>query len=545
MEQDARQQLQKYLELFLRRHRLIVVCLFVALGAGLLAYLQIPKVYRATALIIYQRQRVNPTKMSPDVQTGINDILGTLSQQVTSRSSLEGMIRQFELYPELRARLPMEEVVFFLRGQLAIKPGKGDVFNVSFEGDDPRKTMLVTNAIAARFIEENLRFREEWASETSVYVKDELAMAKEALDRKEQVMRDFKLQYYNEMPERLAVNMERLNALQGQGQKNQDSLQDLERTKLLIQEQVTLRKQLLGQVEFPRPGKERAAVSRAVAPVLSEAEARAARLGEEVALARQGLAEQRQRYTDQHPEVRRLKKGLAELEARAEAALAEAAALPAGDSPPEPPLSVEAVASPLVDPQVKQLEIQLNDSLAHMQVLKEEHKEIEEQINQYRQWVAATPVREAEWSALTRDYTQLQNHYQELVVRNIEAESAQSLERRQKGSQFKIVDSAHYPEKPFKPNFIKIMLMAVAAGLGVGGGLALLLDSLDTSFKDVATLEAYLGVPVTCAIPRLETVAERRRHKIGHLLWVVGVTAGGVALLAAMFYLKHQGRIII
>lgn len=539
MDQELRQQLKKYLELFYRRYKIIVCCLLIALGGGLVVYLHTPKVYQATALLIYQKQRVNPTKMSPDVQTGTNDILSTLSQQVTSRSSLEGLIRQFDLYPELRARLPMEDVVLVMRERVVIKPSKGDVFNVSFDGDDPKKVVLVTNAIASRFIEENLRFREEWASETSVYVKDELGMAKEALDKKERVMRDFKLQFYNEMPERLQVNMERLNALQGQAQKNQDSLQDLERTKLLIQEQVTLRKQLLRQSGEGQE-KHSAAVVGGVPVSLSEAEARAAKMVAELTAAQNALTELRQRYTDQHPEVRRAQKSLAELERRVAVALEEAAANPA-----PVPAGPEPAPPPAVDSQVKQLEMQLNDSLAHMQELKSERHEIETQIGQYRQWVAATPVREAEWSALTRDYTQLQNHYQELVARNIEAESAQTLERRQKGSQFKIVDSAHFPEKPFKPDFIKIMLMAMAVGIGFGGGLVCVLDNFDTSFKDVADLEAFLNLPVTCALPRLETAAERRLNKTGGILWALALVVVSGLLVATLAYLKVKGRIII
>ena len=131
MTECLRQHLHKYLELFWRRRKIIVGILFAALLAGLGIYLHTPKVYQATALLIYQRQRVNPTKMSPDVQTGTNDILATLSQQVTSRSSLEGLIRQFGLYPKLLARLPMEDVVLVMKERVTIKPGKGDVFNVS------------------------------------------------------------------------------------------------------------------------------------------------------------------------------------------------------------------------------------------------------------------------------------------------------------------------------------------------------------------------------------------------------------------------------
>jgi polysaccharide biosynthesis transport protein len=123
--------------------------------------------------------------------------------------------------------------------------------------------------------------------------------------------------------------------------------------------------------------------------------------------------------------------------------------------------------------------------------LKEEREMLVEQINKYEKWIAAAPVREAEWSALTRDYEQLNDHYQRLVTLSLQAESAQSLENQLEGSQFKIIDAAHFPEKPFKPDFKKIMLLAVGIGLAAGGGIALGLELVSTSFKDPVEMESY------------------------------------------------------
>jgi hypothetical protein len=72
-------------------------------------------------------------------------------------------------------------VSFTYRDQV---PGGGDVFEVSYQGSDQDKVLRVTNALAAKFIEENLRFRQELASQTSIYVKDELEMAKEVPGQK-------------------------------------------------------------------------------------------------------------------------------------------------------------------------------------------------------------------------------------------------------------------------------------------------------------------------------------------------------------------------
>ena len=527
MDQQQRQLIKKYLDLVLRRKKIIISFFLVSIVAGLGLYLRTPKVYQCTSLIKYQRQSINPTRMSPDdVRSQTRDVVSTISQQITSRTSLEGIIKEFDLYSGARLRLPMEDVVAMMRqNHINISPDRGDIFKVSYQGADPRKVMRVTNALAAKFIEENLRFREEQASATSAYVRDELSMAKESIDRKEEVMRDYKLKYYNEMPDQRQANMNRLSALQDQLQSNQDSVQDLERTKVLIQEQVSLRREMLAQAARHAGLGE---TGELVSPLLSPQG--------EIAGMRARLQELRARYTDKHPEVRRLRKRLEKLE---DEQLAGVAVEEEGDLLP----SLSPAGSG--DQQLEQLRMQLKDIDYQIRQLKKDRGKIEKQINQYLQWIENGAVREAEWAALTRDYEQMQEHYQALVARNLEAESAEYLEKSQRGSQFKIVDPAHFPEKPFKPDFRKIMLMALALGLGVGGGLSFGLELLDTSFKDPEEVENVLGLPVACAIPLISTPGELRRKKIVMIAWGTAFLISGIFILGLLIYFWRKGAIIL
>jgi polysaccharide chain length determinant protein (PEP-CTERM system associated) len=519
MNQEQRQLIKRVLNILLRRKVLIYICLFLGVVIGLGYYLQAPKVYRTTSLIMYQ-QRINPTEMSPDLGH-FQEIVSTVSQQINSRSSLEGLITQFNLYKGLRERLPMEDVVEIMRKNIAIRPSRsGNTFEVAYKGSQPRTVLLVTNALAARFIEENIRLREETVSETSSYIKDELKMAKDALNKKEAAMRDYKLKYYNEMPDKLASNISRLNALQTQYQGYQDSLQDLERTKVLIQEQISVREELLVQIK--------------------EAQAKGLSTPEQVQSKESQLNELRERlenlktrYTEKHPDIKslksliaRLEKDLAEKESEREAGTAES--------------GIE-----MTDPQIYKMQQQLENIEYNNSRLVKEREETKQQIEKYKEWIAAAPVREAEWTDLTRDYNQLSSHYQELVAKNIQANSAESLERRQKGSQFKIVDPAHFPEKPYSPDFINIMLLAMGIGLGAGGALAVGLEFLDTSFRDAHDLETFLGLPVACSIPVIMTDIEKRR-KFMHsaillvlFLFSLSILGGGIA------FLWYKGIVII
>jgi hypothetical protein len=94
------------------------------------------------------------------------------------------------------------------------------------------------------------------------------------------------------------------------------------------------------------------------------------------------------------------------------------------------------------------------------------------------------------------------------------------MERKQKGEQFRIVDSAKLPQRPIEPNMQRIFLMVIAAGLGIGGGLAFLLDYLDGSFRRPDDIEKYFELPVLAAIPQLidhKQEMMRRLNTIGSL----------------------------
>ncbi len=530
------QQIIKHVDPILRRKRLILSCFILSLVVGIGYYLRIPKAYKSTCIIMYQQQKINPTKMSPDVEKRTGEMINTVSQQVTSRSSLEEIILKFNLYPGLRQKLPMEDIVEYMRDHsITIETQKkGDIFNVSFQGKDPAAVMNVTNELAAKFIEENLRFREERASETSAYVKDELSMSKEALDKKEAVMRDYKLKFYNEMPQQLPMNMDRLNSLQEQYQDNQKNVQDFENTRLLILEQISIRKDLLAQKT-----KEILMLKKEGATNLDESYT-------SLAEARKALEELQLRYTDQHPDIKRLKKIITKMEAKEKGH--DASTVNGSNqniARPEKDTTISEIIAETSDPQLEKIYVQLKEVEFSIKNLKDERSKIVSQIEQYQKWIEAAPIREAEWSALTRDYNELKKHYEDLVAKSLEAESAETLERRQKGSQFKIIDPAHLPERPFEPDFKKIILFATLLGLALGGALCFGLEFLDTSFKSSQDLESYIGLAVTIAIPVIPTEKEMRGNKITSIIWTVAFIGLFIVIGAGVTYLWAQGLIVI
>ena len=509
--------IKQVVDIVLRRKTIIISCLLAALTLGLAGYLTQPKTYQGIALLSYQQQSINPALMSPDEQKNILDIVSTLSNIVNSRTNLEKLIKNEDLYSDMRNKFPMEDVIINMRKKIGITPyKKGDTFTVTFDSTEALKVARVTNDLASGFIEANMKYREERATDTSIYTKNELEMAKEILDKKEAINRDYKLKHYNEMPGQLAINIARLDSLQNQYQSRQRSIQELERTRILIRDQIEIRKQVLsGLVSGNTTGNNR--------PVQIETDqAKLLRL-------RNSLVLLQDRYTDQHPKIKSLKRRIASLEKRNIAR--------EKTSPNESEQNFDAT--------LFELDNNIEGIGLSIQKMNKEKVEINNLIQQYEQWIEATPVREAEWSSLTREHGELKRHYDALVSQNLQAGSALNLERKQKGSQFKIVDMAKTPTKPINPDFMKFMGIALLAGAGLAGGLIAALEFHNTSYRDPEKLSQTFDIDVICSVPHISLKKEIVKDRIITKFGVLFFLSWAISLCTAIFYFWQKNFIIL
>jgi polysaccharide chain length determinant protein (PEP-CTERM system associated) len=512
MDEKQRQLVNKYLDLFFRRKIFIITILLLSLPIGLGIYLRSPKIYQSSSLLSYQQQKINPNVMSPDIQANLRDIVNTLSQIVISRSNLEKLIKELNLYPQQRKVLPIEDVIEIFRSKIEIEPStRGNIFSIVYSGSQPEQVVRVTNALSAKFIEENLKYRHERATDTSVYTNQELQMAKKVMDAKENAMRDYKLQNYNEMPENRDANMSQLASLQMQYQSRQQSIQDLERTLVLIQDQLNNRRMLVQSS------------SGAVSDELSNSQ--------RLANLRTSLDSLLLKYTEKHPEIIRVRKLIKKMEEEV-----------ASGGPASSGVSRAGNQS---DNVLMQLEVQQKGIRLNIANLENEKEYLKKRIEQYEEWVKAAPQREAEWSSLTREYGQLKKHYDYLVSQNLQAESMVNLEERQKGSQFKIEDPARYPGKPIKPNFLIVMGMSIMVGLGFGVGGALALDTFDSSLRDPETLEPLLGIPLLITIPFIETKAEQKKRRWQSVFKLSWFLVGCVLIITLFVRAWDNGSILV
>src|SRR5262249_12252177 len=156
-----------------------------------------------------------------------------------------------------------------------------------------------------------------------------------------------------------------------------------------------------------------------------------------------------------------------------------------------------------------------------------EEANVRKAIASYQERVENAPRREQEFQELSRDYHTTQEVYGSLLKRYEEAKIAESMEHRQKGEQFRILDPAVPPDHPSAPDRSRLMILGLAASLAVAAAMVLAAERLDTSFHTVDEVRAFSRVPVLVTIPRIVTRADerlaRRRLFIGVASSIVGI----------------------
>ena len=147
----------------------------------------LPDRYRADAVIEVIPQRVSPAYVRSTVNIRIDDRLSTIQQHVLSRTSLERIIQQFNLYERARRTGLMEDVVQTMRAQdIEMAVTKADAFRLSYYSSDPRKALQVTEKLASLIIDESLQDRSGYADSTTEFLQSQLESAKHQLAEQEQ-----------------------------------------------------------------------------------------------------------------------------------------------------------------------------------------------------------------------------------------------------------------------------------------------------------------------------------------------------------------------
>jgi polysaccharide chain length determinant protein (PEP-CTERM system associated) len=470
-----------------------------------------------------------PARAAEFVRSTITDTvaarLNSISQQILSRTRLERLIEEFNLYERERETMLIEDVVAQMRRDIRIdivQPrGRGrnqdaSSFTVGFESSNPRTALQVTERLATMFVQENLEGRELLADSTSQFLRSQLEEARRRLVEHEAKLEEFRRQNAGRLPSQLQSNLQMVQTTQQQLQANADAA-NRERDRLLVLETSIAE----------------AATAASEAGPAAFGDGATGTAAQQLESARAALRSMELRLKPEHPDIIRAKRTVAELETKA-----EAEALAAAVSPTSLPLAVPGERGRT--DRLTGMQIEAREIRARLETRKQEDARLQRLMASYTARLEAAPGLESELTELMRDYATLESQYTNLLSKSEAANMAVSLERRQVGEQFRVIDAARLPQRPTSPDRRRINLMGLMAGLGLGLALVALLEYRDTRLRTDEDVVISLALPVLAVIPLMLTSAERRQMRRRKLLLGLSGSVATVLVIAVILAWRMQ-----
>ncbi len=533
---------------------------------GVILALVLPSIYLSRSTILIENQLIPSEYVQTTITGFVEERLQVITQQIMSRSRLTEIIKRFDLYQDMRARYTTEEILEKMREDISLETISADVidrrtgrptsatiaFSLSYEGKNPSTVQKVGNVLASLYLEMNLKSREQRASTTTDFFEQELVALRKQMDEVQGRITAFKQAHIGELPEYGGVNLQTIGRLESQLNQIQGQIGSLRERKILLE----------GQIANVDPLKS----------IMTDDGKAVMNPVERLKYLRLQLISLKSSLSIKHPDIKRLQKEIRELEAdvggegdtsldkikRLDELTTRLAALKAKRGPKHPDvvklgkeidtlsrevnqLKTGEIRKSVVEekpdnPAYISLETQIASTDLEIARLRKQEGQIRAQSADYRRKIEAAPLVEREYNRLLRDHESARIKYNELMNKLMEAKVAQGMEESQRGERFTIIDPAQLPERPYKPNRLAIILIALVLGLGAGVGMAALREALDDSVKTMDQLVDLTGVPVLSAISLMETDQERRSRRLKKLWWTLVI----LGLIALALFLVHQ-----
>src|SRR2546426_5732507 len=453
----------------LKRRKLIVIIPTILLSVGftLFAWLA-PAKYRATAtLAAEQTTAPEYIKHVAPQPLQMEDHLWMVREALFGQPVLEAAAKELTAYKNAQGNVP-PEAIEELKSGIEIKVEGEHSFTLSYaNGKDRYEAMNVTNKLAQLFIQQTSASRTQRTQETASVIDDQLEAVKKRLDAQSKEIHDYKQKSVTALPEHIDDSFRQIQSLTDNYSHNETKIAEDEarRTSIMKEMHELEAKGLLEQ------------------SVVEETTPEHTKLEE---LRGKQREFETRGYTPSHPEMKALLKQIQEL----------------GQVVASKPRKTKSEPTATYLEYVK-LKAELEGIDQRLAGYQKEQQRINGQIATFNGLIHATPQNERVIEDHQREYDVGEKQLHALLDRQLDAKLAKGLEKADSGVAFAIVEPAGLPSGPYSPQRARLILMGIAAGLGMGLALAFVLEQSDMTFGTGDDFQAFTTLPVVGVIPSI------------------------------------------
>jgi protein tyrosine kinase modulator len=560
--EEQTKELRDFIDAFRRRRKSIITVAVVIFTISVIVALVWPPTYRSTATILIEEQEIPQDLVRSTITSFAAQRIQTISQTVMTRANLMQVIDKYNLYRTRRRYDTTEEILDRMRNDINVEMINADVidprtgrptsatiaFSLSFDGEGPAVTQKVASELTTLYLNENLKKREEKASETYDFLSTEADKLRSHIADLETKLATFKEKNAGRLPGLFTLNMQLRERTEGELRDVEGQLRALDDRKFylegqlaqinplnpvtgddgkLVPDPVTRLKMLRSEYisdsakyapdhpDVVRLRREIEALEKQTGDVNSSAEQ-----SKELTKLRSELAAAREKYSPDHPDVIRLTKAVA----------AQEAALKQQPAPER-----EAAKEKPDNPAYITLQAQLEGIKTQYQSLTAQHERLKAKLAEYEKRLQESPEVERNYAMLNRDYQSSSMRYQEIKKKQNEAQIGQELEKERKGERFSLIDPPQLPEQPVKPKRPVIIILGLVLSMAGGFGFAAVGEGMDNSVRGARAVTNLLEAPPLSVIPYLHNSEDialaKRTRKI-----ILVTLAGSLVLILLLVH---------
>lgn len=175
-----------YLRIIFRRKWSLIIPIVIGIIAGIIAGNALPKVYRASTLILVEEGRIiNPLVQGLAVSTSTAQRLAVLREQILGWDRIKQLISTLNLAKNIKNQEQFEGLVKKLRKNIIVRLNNNSLVSISYEGKDPAEAQNIVKTITDIFIAENLRQQTQETDNAISFINDQVALYQKKLKQAE------------------------------------------------------------------------------------------------------------------------------------------------------------------------------------------------------------------------------------------------------------------------------------------------------------------------------------------------------------------------
>lgn len=479
--------LNDYLRILIRRKWLILLCFFCLAGSATAFSFLVTPIYQARATIMIQKEgKMEDQIFSISSMMQSDPRIKNQVEILKSRTLAQAVVEAILDSPQKKAFRNMaktkqsfspskDQLIRVIQDNLSATPiRETDIIEVKMTAPDPQLVAFLANTVASEYYKQSLQFSRGEISEVRQFLQNQLGIVQDSLNQSEEELKNYmESQDVSALPDETKELVKQLAEFESQFNGTKIELESNEKRLAYMKRQLDERKgRLLDEI------------TQISTPVIQN-------LRNEMAELEAMRAEYVSQGVDEtHPKMQQILNRIKETKNKL---IAETTQLVSSNLTVKDPL---AYSQDLLG-NILNLEIEIQSLTAKAEGL-------QRIVNRYSAKMNQLPDKSLRLARLERSTKVGENIY--LMLKE-KYEEARIKEAGQIGN-VRIIDQAVAPDSPIKPKKKLNVLLGALFGLLLGGGLVLVLESLDTSLRSIEEIENQ-GLSVLGHIPKI-----RRTKKI-------------------------------